>query len=370
MRLQLIFAAGLCLLVGCAHNAAVTKVPVTGEPLIARVSVDKKIFDPAKDKIVNFRFYLAHSVEQVQVKLYDINGRLINTFTKTDLPREFNTISWDGKDSRGNLFNGDQVTYVIIANDKAETFTYDPDESAGQEIKAHDFSYDADTGKIHYVLPRAARVRLRAGIKEGPLLRTIWDWQPQEAGEHEFTWDGADSSGNLHVLKHPGLDLNLTGYTLADNSIILPGGQFALADDTSLEKRVGQTGEDKDKYFHYKHNPVNCHEPKFSIAFPDAGKTASGLPLLSGKVPVRLELAAADREYTINKRFEVVVSVDTIFLREEEEGISPLTFYWDTKNLNPGEHLLTINIISYDDHIGTLTQKVMIAGQKNTGGKS
>ena len=86
--------------------------------------------------------------------------------------------------------------------------------------------------------------------------------------------------------------------------------------------------------------------------------------MLSGKVPIRVEIAPEDKIYITNKRFEAMFFVDSVFLFEEEEGTSPLTFYWDTSRLNPGEHLLSVNIMSYDDHVGTKTQKVIIEERK------
>ena len=63
----------------------------------------------------------------------------------------------------------------------------------------------------------------------------------------------------------------------------------------------------------------------------------------------------------VNRRFEVVIYEDLTVLFEEEESTNPFTFLWDTSKLPPGEHLLTINLLSYDDHYGVATVPVAIA---------
>ena len=53
-----------------------------------------------------------------------------------------------------------------------------------------------------------------------------------------------------------------------------------------------------------------------------------------------------------------------MFLLEEEDGTAPLTYYWDTGGLSPGNHFVTVNVMSYDDHIGTVTHAVKIRGAR------
>ncbi|MBU1086405.1 MAG: hypothetical protein KKD05_02685, partial [Candidatus Omnitrophica bacterium] len=265
----------------------------------------------------------------------------------------------------GEKVKGDIVIYTILAKNGPEHYTYDPaDKSAGNEMHVRDFTFDSDTGEIRYILPRACRIRLRAGLKESVLLKTIFDWQAQEAGEHKFIWDGKDESGNFALLKHPQLNLNLSAYTLPDNCIIINNGSRSIPRESGLLSRESDKVNKENKYFHFPHNQIDCHEPEFAVSFPEAKNNADNLSILQGKVPVRVEISPKDKAYIINKRFEAMFFVDGIFLFEEEAGSSPLTFYWDTANLNQGEHLFSVNIMSYDDHVGTKTQKVMIEDKK------
>jgi hypothetical protein len=76
--------------------------------------------------------------------------------------------------------------------------------------------------------------------------------------------------------------------------------------------------------------------------------------------PIRIELDNRDIRNLVNRRFEIMLYIDGVFLFEMEEGTSPFTFNWDTKPFAKGSHILTVNIMSYDDHIGVVSQKVII----------
>jgi len=62
----------------------------------------------------------------------------------------------------------------------------------------------------------------------------------------------------------------------------------------------------------------------------------------------------------INSRFEIIFFIDNVFLFEEEDGISPFTYRLDTKGLNEGEHILTVNIYGYEDHIAGKSKRIFI----------
>ena len=94
------------------------------------------------------------------------------------------------------------------------------------------------------------------------------------------------------------------------------------------------------------------------MEFPDAKRNGENPPILDEKTLVRVTLKEADKAFLINQRFEVMFFVDTVFLFEEEEGQDPFNYEWDTTGLAPGEHLLTVNLVGYEDHLGVKTVRV------------
>lgn len=338
----------------------------SSEPLeIQRVRLDSKTINPSKNQKITLSFEVTKSA-RVQILIYDLLGQKIRSFDMSEVQAGGHAITWDGRKTDGKLAAGDLFLYVIEASDGKSKTVYNPaKETGGLLVKTQEFTFDRKTGKLEYVLPKACMIRLRAGLSNGMLARTILDWQPCTAGRHTYKWDGKDESGLMDLLNHPELDINLTCYTLPANTIIVDGPILPFESKVKYIKAADKETNDpwarKGKYLHYTHDPRNCHEPEFNMSFPNKkGDDKEGNPLISGTTKVRIELDDRDELYLINKRFEIMLYVDGVYFFEMEEGSSPFTFDWNTKGLRKGPHILTINVMSYDGHIGVVSHRVII----------
>ncbi len=351
----------------CLTSCAIEK-PVLRPTLklnISNVSLDKKSFNPSQGEVVKIRYRLSKEAN-VTIKLYDSDGNLLRILKPKGIDRKgYNERIWDGKDDSGRILPGEVYIYTIEAKDtsKDEFFIYDmADETGGIELVLRELNFDNKTGEIDYILPKAARVRIRIGLKEGgPLLSTLLDWQPQEAGRHSITWDGMDSSGVLNLLGNPNIIVNISSFSLPENSIILEGSAKQVPiERTALEKRPKKKTDIK-KSMHALHKRAKCHEPRFDFEILDIKEYKDkDVPIIEGAVPIRIRLDERDKLDLINSRFEIIFFIDNIFLFEEEEGTSPFTYRLDTKGLNEGEHILTVNIYSYEDHIASRSKRIFI----------
>jgi hypothetical protein len=92
----------------------------------------------------------------------------------------------------------------------------------------------------------------------------------------------------------------------------------------------------------------------------DLQKTAEGIPIVTRPVPVRLEIPDTDRARALARRFEPVFFLDGQFVFENEVGFVPMTWNWDPKAVNPGEHYLTVNLRGYEGNFGMATIKVAV----------
>ena len=83
---------------------------------------------------------------------------------------------------------------------------------------------------------------------------------------------------------------------------------------------------------------------------------------MKGIVPVKIDLGELDKGRLIGNRFEIKLYVDDLFIFEEEQGLSPYTYRWNTKGISKGNHILTVNVIEAGgmDHIGTKSLRVRI----------
>jgi len=77
-------------------------------------------------------------------------------------------------------------------------------------------------------------------------------------------------------------------------------------------------------------------------------------------VLARIEVSDKDREVLTYQQFEIILFVDTVFHAEEERGYLPFNYPWELKNLPPGEHVLSVNIITFGDQIGVGSRKIKI----------
>jgi flagellar hook assembly protein FlgD len=334
---------------------------------ITKVGVDKKSFDPSSGETVALSFEITEQAD-VHVFIYDRLGQKVQNIDRPALEAGIHSVTWDGRNANGKLASGDVFLYVIQATTKdGKKAAYNmAEETGGLEVKSLEYTLDRDTGAIGYVLPKACMIRIRAGLMDGMFAKSLFDdWKPSVAGRHTYQWDGKDNSGQLYLLKSKNLDIRLTCYTLADNTIIVTGNIVPFEVEPNLSKAENQEREHlwatKGKYLHYRHDPQICHPPRFKVLFPTANPSEKqDANVIAGVVPIRIELDPRDVKHLINTRFEVMLFIDGVFIYEIEEGSSPFTYNWDTKDFARGPHIVTVNLMSYDDHIGIVSRKVIL----------
>ncbi len=361
----------LIVLNGCApRQVYFKKEPAVKAALnISNVSALPKTINAGENQRVEIKYKIPYEAG-VSVDIYDAEDRWINSLKKDAQEKTgYNLAYWDGRDINGRLVPSGVYIYVIKAKDKfGNTAVYDPaDSTSGLGLQESNLSYSQETGEIKYILPRAARVRIRIGIEGGgPLLRTLFNWQPREAGENSEKWDGCDEEGKP-IIPRLKLAAVLSAYSLPDNSIIVKNNDFGFDQECKFEvnpqnpKRLKRnvtgivlhpSAKFSRKKYHYG--------PGFRLEFPNAAWDEGGVPVLSGIAPVRVIVDEKDKDMLVESRFEMIFFVDDVFFFEEEQSFSPYNYLWNTKGITEGEHILTVNIMSYDGYIGVKNVKVKV----------
>lgn len=334
---------------------------------IDKVSLDKKSFNPAAGGEVKINFELSKPAK-TSVVIYDSDDSLVRRLVSNkDLEAGSHSVVWDGRDEKKDIVPEDAYVYTIMADDGTGRHeVYDPsDDTKGVTLDTRNMKFDEDSGVISYLLPKAARVRIRIGLEDILLLDTLLDWELREAGEYTERWDFKDKNGLFNLKGYPKLSMRLLAYSLADNSIIVKSGikkeSAVIAGREGVRRQKNPLASPmEDINFHSLHKRADCHEPEFKIEFLESKMSNGGAPVVKGATPVRVTISDRDKWYLTDTRYEVMFFVDAVFIYEEEEGISPFTYYWDTKGLSRGEHILTVNIMNYDDHIGVESRKVIV----------
>jgi len=360
-----ILFAGLVRIVDLAVAAQDT-LPV--KLTISNVSLEKKTINPTIEQ-GRITYRLSENA-RVRVCLYDRDDFLVRIVTSDEqASRGYNTVTIDGKDNQDRWLPPGAYTYVIEAEslDSTQRISYDiKDESYGKMLTLRSLTYDDKTGKVEYVLPKAAMLRVRVGMKDGgPLLATPIDWQAQSAGRNQYIWDGNIGLSDVDFRTNQMIQLNLAAYSLPDNCIIIrydkqPSKMASISELQQSEKRPNKVVSHT-MYLHAVHPMIKCREPQFSMEFPNVTEfTDDKIPIVSGNVPVRMTVHDDDKKFLQDERFEAVIFVDFVFLYEEEEGISPATYFLNTAGMNEGKHFLTINLYGFKDHIGTQTKAIYV----------
>ena len=336
------------------------------------VSADPRAFDPAKKQSNQVRFKLDDTAK-VTLRYYDLYERMVRTIESEGVlnPGE-HLLSWDGRDQAGRLVPPEAYHYTLEGktNDGA-VVTYDlTDMTGGKELTVSDVRWDKEAGEVHYTLTKPARVNLRAGISNyGPMLKTLLDWVPRQAGRYSMSWDGWDASRVLNIVTHPKLELRASAFELPRNTVFILPHSDEIGEQVDLpwkEQRRQPKYATPTQARDYARQPA---EERRDIALTldlanDYPKDSEGVALVSGKVPIRIDVAETRYAALFKQRFEPVFFVDGIFLSEIEIGFLPTTYVWDSHGYSPGVHYLTINIVGYEGSMGSATLKLKLEGQK------
>jgi hypothetical protein len=187
------------------------------------------------------------------------------------------------------------------------------------EVMTFDPSHDK-SATISYSLNKPGCIRIRLVHREQPdlLIRTLQDWTNQEFGKHELKWDGRDASGNI-----------------VDNKRI-----FVL-----FEAKDQGKGRQ-----HHDHHEGLCRDPLLAIqALPDPCK------FVKGTLEIQTSVVGETYNHPDEAGYEARYYIDYKLFKVEKFGkdIKNFIFKLDTKTLQNGDHLITVNIDDLHDHIGS-----------------
>jgi hypothetical protein len=321
---------------------------------IEDVQISTPIFNPSKGEKCTISYKLSED-SIVAIKIYDENNCLVRTIVKQKKRKAgVNKEIWDGKNDKGDILPSEAYTFTI----EGAGFVYDPLAfSGGERIR----SLNATARRkppysISYELPVSARVRIRIGVKAGPLYRTLIDWQPRPPGSYTERWDGKDKTGKVNLGSHPFCFISVEAFSLPENSIIISGASPAspkAKKPSEIRERKINTSS-KRLYEHAKHPRWKCRDPEMRMILPEGlSSTDKSMPIISGECPIKIEIEEDVLKWLQEEKAEYIFYVDNKFIFEEEQISSPYIWNWDSRKYKNGKHLLTVNIRSFSDHCAT-----------------
>lgn len=354
---------------------------------IENVQLDRAVLRPGE--AVSLSFYLSREAK-VSVVVHGPNYEVVRRLWDEERrPRGVNTVQWDGRDDGGRMVAEEAYVISIAAEaSNGETALYDPTVfSGGEAVEGTIHKVEASGGqyRIFYSLPAPSRVSIRAGIQQGPLLRTIVDQVVRGAGDHVESWDGLDETGRISVMSHPRRMIQVSGFLLPKGSILVEGsgsGQEASFQPAKGLTAISEKGAEKGGILSFQRVRQNLMKraeqgvaqqalvpqalnvsPKFHVRLRDDATKLAQVETtpVSGEVGFTVEVSPESLSAFNELRYEIVVFVDNERFDEEEQAYPSHTYVLDTRRLSNGEHWVTINLVSMTGQMGSYSFRIDVA---------
>jgi flagellar hook assembly protein FlgD len=263
-------------------------------PEISGVRVSPQRFNPVKGEVTTISYDLSNEAISI-IKIFDPERRLVRDLIPEDTGDPgLRSVIWDGRDLEGRIVPDEAYIFTIEITDYRGNFNYyDPTTFSGGEYFEPAVEFKEQNRTVNYPLDRDARVRIRAGIQGGPLLKAIANWSPRLAGNNEDNWDGMDESGTLMAVRQKKFKLTAEAVTLPENTILTTGNER----DTyyGYLNEIHERPRKVDRPFYkskstlpgYQYGDIVDYGIKLKayLKLPKPAKTnMGGLPILDGKV--------------------------------------------------------------------------------------
>ena len=338
-------------------------------PPAAILAYKKASFAPSRDETFSIPIEIKQpeTVKQLVVEIRTADDDLIQTLKLADIVKDKTKyeLKWDGRDQQNQLIPNEAYIPILIVTDTDNRVvrTDSRNYSGGEEI--YDFDKSITPGTIEFNLPMASRILIRSGIINGPMLRTIIDWQPRTAGFHAERWSGRDLDDVIGIEQNPQVGYLIIGYELPDHSIITYGNKEETYRGYRERKKLPQplvehknrSLERGDQLIRPEfYTPIlQQKSPRISVTVQ--GKTAQqSVVELQGmdEILTKVKLHPLDEMYLDQERYEISFFVDNEFIAEEEQGFVPFTWRWSPGRygIKPGKHILTVNVSGYNGQMG------------------
>jgi len=318
-------------------------------------------FSPVQGENFNICFKLNESAEVI-LDIYTPDKNLIRNYNKK-FQKGDHCILWDGKDKWGEVVPDEAYEIEITAKSHNKTENLIFSQTGGEVLKSLNAKYDR-MGNIYYTLSKPARVLIRAGILNGPMLTVISNWEPKDKGYVKQQWNLKDKDGVVNFSAIPFV-VSVSAYSLPEYSIITYGNNkekyldYFLRHKFKCNKKVPEKlPENKNISFHYYKCRIDEREPVIYINMP---KTVS----IGKRVNIKIDMDKKDEEEFNKIKYEISFFVDYKFVSEEELGYLPFTWSYLPNNLSEGPHVLTVNVTAFNGKVGVKNVKFVVKNSKD-----
>jgi len=342
-----------------------------GAPSLFDVALSRRSFNPSRGETVALSYTLS-TASTVTVRVFDADRDLVRVVVdRARQPAGVQRAVWDGRDLDGRVVPNEAYVFTVEAGGSTGAdAVYDPITfSGGEPFDLGTAQVSRETGTLTYRLSQPARVLVRIGIPGSALLRTLVDWEPRTQGEITEYWNGRDRDNLIDVISKPNYTVLITYFTLPDASVVTFGSGGADYRAYKAQMRSKRPPKPARPMANTRRLSPSFLAPRATdrdfqatIRFPELDKgDTPAVPTIRDRVLARIDVPGADRAVLAGRQFEIILFADTTYVAEEERGYVPFNFPWDLRQLPPGEHVLTVNIVTFDGQIGIGSRRIRVA---------
>lgn len=329
--------------------------------VIDNVKVSSAQFKPTGGDTVQLLFSLSAGTRSLNVLVIGPNREVVKTINLGVRSSGVQSIRWDGRDQNGRVVPNESYYFRIegvLRN--GEGFEWDPVATSGGEfgdIQTGVFS--KRSGTLTYALSQPSRVLVRVGVPGGALLKTIVDWDPRPNGSVTEFWNGFDEDGAVNGWSLKDRKIVVSYITLPQSAVIAYGGagDYRGYYDSwgRRTRRIPMPNRLNTRSVspHFMKSRSTDRGFRLSVTFPELDRPgAPAVPSVRDRLLVNVDVTAKDRDVVADQQLEVILFVDLQFHSEEERGYLPFRYPLDLADLPAGEHVLTVNVVTFGDQVG------------------
>ncbi len=342
----------------------------TNNDILGRVQVEEHHIDLQQDSLSKIRWELNRNA-QVTLQIVNLNGRIMRTLLNNiEYKAGKHAQDWDGMDHSGKpVPDGIYLPVLTAKGIGGKEEIYNPTNSNwGDTVFPKDLYYDFEKKSVHYRFDQPVLCRLRVGERDGgPLYATLFDWQPREAGTYDYSWDGWDEQGVVHVVKNKKHYIVVEGASLPENYFTVSESPRNISSFEEFTEKIPlQEPGGKLPVYHLQHPVGKCRDLELS-ALIDGNKIPDGKPVeVTGTIEIKLVTGSEeDIASHIADSFEIYLFVDGEFSHEAVPEKPPAVINLDTTKYADGAYFLTLNSKVGEDHLGAMSLKIVVKNSTN-----
>ncbi len=330
---------------------------------------DDSEFFPARGDSFTINFAL-NEPGFVDLLLYSADGDVIRTLiSDTNFTPGKHEAVWDGRDDNGMLVPDEAYIPVLAIATESEEIMDDPRGYSGGEI-IPDIQWTLRGGtELSYELNNPARVLIRSGIDNGPMMRELMHWKPINTGKAVVRWDGFDKDGAEHFALRDDVWFVVMAYRLPEYAIItsgnaeteylsyrkLKGWKTPVPDLANIELQRNGVRLEQDYFLPRAYLPV------VSLDFAETPELSRvGIPQVGDTVQFKIDVPQEDRWILDSSFYETGFYINYQFQSEEEQGFVPLIWEYDASALEPGRHIATVQLFGFGGFISSDTVEFLV----------